>query len=122
MVAGIEPRLNTLIHLQFPIGLSNPTAVKIPAAWEYSLANGTYSVTVSVGDPSHVDCIYRLTVEGVLLLIILPSASTKFSSSTKSVTVSDGKLTVDAIGGSNTKLNFIDISSIGAPGADFRSR
>ena len=52
MVAGIEPRLNTLIHLQFPIGLSNPTAVKIPAAWEYSLANGTYSVTVSVGDPS----------------------------------------------------------------------
>ena len=120
MVAGVEPRLNTLIHLQYPIGGSNPTAVKIPAAWEYSLANGTYSVTVSVGDPSTVDSSHRLTVEGVLFINnFVPSASTKFASSTKSVTVSDGKLTVDAIGGSNTKLNFIDISPIGTPGPGF---
>ncbi len=40
--AGVDQRLDTVMHMQYP---NTPAA-----AWEYSVPNGTYSVSVSVGD------------------------------------------------------------------------
>ena len=44
-----------------------PTAAQSPngpGAWEYAVPNGTYTVTVGVGDPGFTDSVHRLQVEG----------------------------------------------------------
>ena len=58
--AGIDPRLNTLIHMQLP---STTTGVHIPAAWQYVVPNGVYSVTVSVGDKSPYDSVHTIRAD-----------------------------------------------------------
>ena len=81
------------------------------------MANGTYQVTVALGDPltgldpeNHV-----LHAEGVTAIAaFVPSGSAgsrpAMRPATVTVSVSDGRLTVDAIGGTNTKLDYIDIA------------
>ncbi|TNM64719.1 hypothetical protein [Deinococcus radiopugnans] len=49
--ASVEARLNTFIHMQYNSNVSGP-AERTPAAWEYKIADGTYTVTVSTGDAS----------------------------------------------------------------------
>ena len=133
-----DQRLDTVIHMQYPPAGSSATAVKTPGAWEYALANGSYQVTVAVGDPlvggdpeNHV-----IHVEGTTAIAgYVPSggngSATRHASATVTVNVSDGRLTVDATGGTNTKLDYVDIGSavadttppaapqnvVGAPGA-----
>ena len=114
-----DQRLDTLIHMQYPAGGSSPTAVKTPGAWEYALANGSYQVTVAVGDPlvgadaeNHV-----IHVEGVTAIAgYVPSggngSATRHATATVTVNVSDGRLTVDAIGGTNTKLDYVNIAPV----------
>ncbi len=110
--SGIEQRLNTLIHMQYPANNYSGTAVKIPAAWEYALANGSYNVTVSVGDAGNaVDSNHKLNIEGTVAISgFVPTATKKFTAVTRIVSVNDGKLTIDAKGGRNTKLNYIAIA------------
>ena len=106
-VAGVDQRLNTLIALQL-----TSTAL---GAWEYKLANGPYTVTASVGDPSYIDSKYRINMEGgIAINNVIPTSSSKFFSLSHLVYVNDGKLTLDAIGGTNTKLNYVDISNASA--------
>jgi fibronectin type 3 domain-containing protein len=112
-----DQRLDTLIHMQYPTSSTNATAVKTPAAWEYALANGSYSVTVAVGDglagtdpENHV-----IHVEGVTAIAgFVPSgpngSPTRHAVATVTATVSDGKLTIDAVGGTNTKLDYVDVT------------
>lgn len=96
---GYDQRLDTLLHFQ-----------KTPAAWEYALPNGDYSVTLSAGDNTYSDSEHVVNVEGVNLLpSFTPDNTQKFALATGTVTVNDGKLTVDAIGGTNAKINYIDI-------------
>ncbi|MBE9585869.1 T9SS type A sorting domain-containing protein [Mucilaginibacter sp. JRF] len=84
---------------------------QVPGTWEYAIANGTYRVTVSAGDNGYYDSNHQVNVEGLPAIAdFVGTASTKFRTSTAVVTVSDGKLTVDASGGTNTKLNYITIS------------
>src|SRR5919204_769270 len=115
-----DQRLDTLIHMQYPLN-GNTSAVTTPGAWEYALANGSYQVTVAVGDPlagtdaeNHV-----IHVEGVTAIAgFVPSgasgSATRHTTATVTVSVSDGKLTVDAIGGANTKLDYVDIAPAAA--------
>ena len=106
-VAGVDQRLNTLIALQL-----TSTAL---GAWEYNLANGPYTVTASVGDPSYIDSKYRINMEGgIAINNFIPTSSNKFFSLSHLVYVNDGKLTLDAIGGTNTKLNYVEISNASA--------
>lgn len=119
--AGIDQRLDTLMHMQYPRSIANSKAVKTPAAWEYALANGTYSVTVSVGDQPAAGGVYdsrhTLNVEGVNAINrFRGSAKQKYKQATLKVNVTDGKLTVDAIGGTNTKINYINIKSAASTG------
>jgi hypothetical protein len=110
-LTGIDQRLNRLIHLQYPASNSG-TAVKIPAAWEYKLSNGSYNVNVSVGDASNsVDSKHQINIEGTAAISgFVPTATKKFTAVTRIVNVTDGKLTIDAKGGTNTKLNYIAIA------------
>ena len=106
---NLDQRLDTLLQMQYP----DTTA----AAWEYALPNGTYSVTVSVGDEPGSGGIYNsnhvLNVEGVNIINGFQSTSTQeYQLATVTVNVSDGKLTVDALGGTNTKINYLDIVNV----------
>ena len=88
--------------------------------WEYAIANGTYNVALTVGDARMssgtnyccIDGTMRLTVEGVEIVkdYVATPAAPLFTTNAN-VTVSDGKLTVDAVGGINTKLDHIEITS-----------
>jgi phage baseplate assembly protein gpV len=107
---------DTLIHLQYPEGLpgiaGGETPVTTPSAWEYDLANGTYQVTVSVGDPDFTDSNHVINIEGESAISgFQPTSDNLFSEVTTVVEVTDGKLTLDAIGGENTKLNFVEIAT-----------
>ena len=97
----------TLMHVQYGDtgGDRGPTA---PGAWEIEVPNGTYRVTVVAGDffpegrpgTNHVinaegyNLIYQPTVYGEV---------NQFTGSAV-VRVSDGRLTLDASGGYNTKI------------------
>ncbi|MFI7603065.1 Ig-like domain-containing protein [Actinoplanes sp. NPDC049681] len=107
---GIDARLNTLIHMQYgDVGGSN--GVPTPGAWEYALPAGSYQVTVSVGDQPAYDSSHTVRVEGVAAISgFVSTAAAEYRTATVTVAVTDGRLTVDAIGGSNTKLNYIEIA------------
>ena len=108
---GVDPRLKTLLHMQYP---NTPAAA---ASWEYALPNGIYRVTVSVGDQigrgGVYDSKHTINVEGVNAINSFQSTSAQeYQISTVTVNVTDGKLTVDAIGGINTKLNYLEIVNV----------
>ncbi|MBC8160026.1 MAG: choice-of-anchor D domain-containing protein [Roseiflexaceae bacterium] len=104
-----DQRLDTLIHMQMPSALGS---------WELALPNGSYDVTVAAGDseiPASTD-FHSIRVEGVTAISqFSPSGGngtfTHHATAAVRVTVSDGKLTIDATGGTNTKINYVDIAS-----------
>jgi glucose/arabinose dehydrogenase len=98
-----DQRYDTLTHLQKP---AYPDAI-----WEIALINGTYRVRVVSGDASHVDSVFRTTVEGVLTVSGTPTTSTRWIEGTATVTVTDGRLTIrSGAGASNNKICFVEIT------------
>jgi len=109
---GIGQLQDTIIHMQFPASINNYTAVKTSAAWEYALPNGAYDVTVGVGDKPKYDSLQSINVEGINAINRFQSSSEQeFKQATVEVDVTDGKLTIDAIGGMNTKINYLHIKA-----------
>jgi hypothetical protein len=112
LAASPDKRYDTQMQMQ---ETASSTGVKTPAQWEHALANGTYQVTVAVGDASATNSVDRITAElgtpnaVVLVNNFVPSAAKYFSTVTLPVTVSDGRLTLSALGGSNTKIDFVDV-------------
>lgn len=103
-----DPRLRTFVTMQGSGAANQPNV----GAWEYAVPAGDYRVTLSVGDGSYIDSIHRVTVEGIVAIAgFTPNSGVKFASATVVVPVADGKLTVDAIGGTNTKIDYIDIDT-----------
>lgn len=99
-----DQRYDTLIHMQKP---SNPNAV-----CEISVPNGTYTVRVVSGDAIFFDSTYRINVEGVLVVSGAGTVSTPWVEGTKTVTVTDGRLTVsNGSGALNNKICFIEITA-----------
>ncbi len=106
---GVDQRLDTLLHMQFP----NTAA----AAWEYAIPNGTYSITISVGDQPNgsgrYDSNHSIRIENISAINRFQSnAKQEYQLATTKVNISDGRLTIDAIGGTNTKLNYLEIVNI----------
>jgi len=103
-----DQKIDTFIHMQFT-GTSGGVAK--PARWEQVVDNGVYDVTVAVGDAGNAtDSNDRITLESTTVIAgFHPTTSNKIATITSRVRVSDGKLTVDAAGGTNTKLDYIDI-------------
>lgn len=99
-----DVRLATLMHMQ------RAGAPNGPGAWEFALPAGNYNVTVSVGDATAVDSVHRINIEGVNAIAgFAPVAGNLFLTAAMNVNVIDGRLTIDAIGGINTKINYVII-------------
>ena len=106
-----DQRLDQLIHLQ-----RATSGATDPGRWQYALVSGQYRIGVTVGDPSTLDSRHRITAEGVLAVSdFIPTASQRSFTATVTVSVTDGFLTLDAVGGSNTKLQNVTIAPAGAP-------
>ncbi|WP_233507514.1 malectin domain-containing carbohydrate-binding protein [Adhaeribacter pallidiroseus] len=99
--ANADLRLKTLALMQ-------GTAPQTPGAWELKVTNGQYNVTVGAGDNDFFDSNHRINVEGVTAINnFVPTAQVPHQIVTTTVTVTDGKLTIDANGGTNTKITFV---------------
>ncbi|WP_138475411.1 malectin domain-containing carbohydrate-binding protein [Dyadobacter bucti] len=86
-----------------------------PGAWEYVVPNGSYRVVVSAGDNNYYNSNHQVNVEGLPAISdFTPSAQNKFRVATATVQVSDGKLTLSATGGTNTKINYVTIDPANA--------
>ncbi len=115
---------DSLMHMQYPDAIQRAGVVRTPSAWEYDLPNGRYEVKVSVGDISYTDSNHVINIEGENVISEFtptgegtfdPTDTTPdglYTMGTTTVDVTDGKLTVDAIGGMNTKINFIEIETL----------
>jgi len=103
-------RQDTFIHMAFPSS-SSVSGTATPGAWELAVPSGTYTVTAGVGDASYTDSIHRINAEGQTLLAnFTPTTGSPFKIATGTVTVTDGRLTIDQSGGTNTKLDFITVA------------
>ena len=107
----------TLMHMRYgDIGSENGQAT--PGTWEIAIANGTYRVTVQVGDPDtekDFAVFHIINAEGVNVVrdTVQRGSSGQFTG-TAVVTVADGKLTLDADGGFNTKIATVTIAPTAA--------
>ncbi|MGB6150466.1 MAG: malectin domain-containing carbohydrate-binding protein [Pricia sp.] len=119
-VAGVGILQNTLVHMQF----QNVDPAGQEGIWEIEVPNGTYTVSVSVGDPNvdgqaGTEPFHSINVEGVNAIdryspTGAEGEATRFTSGTATATVTDGRLTIDATGGFNTKINALEIIQGGA--------
>lgn len=89
--------------------------MKVASTWEIAVANGSYDVTLSVGDPAGSSLV-SLSIEGSSVWSRQRFASGVFSVKTVRVVVSDGRLTLanNAANDNQTRLNYIDIKTVGA--------
>jgi|GEM_PF-2012637 len=91
------------------------TSPQVPGTWEYAVTNGAYRVTISAGDFSYFDSNNQLNIEGLPVIADFSQTSgTKFRTATAVVQVTDGKLTVDASGGVNSKMNYVTFAPVTA--------
>jgi pectate lyase len=99
-----DQALDTLVH--FHAG----------AKWEINLPTGTYAVTASVGDAGF-SSIHTINVEGINYWTNTLTSPDQFAKLTKSVSVTDGLLTISSgsSGEKLTRINFIEISGGVAP-------
>ncbi|WP_197526162.1 PQQ-dependent sugar dehydrogenase [Botrimarina colliarenosi] len=100
-----DQRLDTLIH--FEQGQS----------WEFALPNGTYEVTVAVGDPANNDGLHTINVEGVNLFNAVPDGETAIVG-VVIVTVNDGRLSLDqgAAANKSTRIDYVHIVGVSTGG------
>lgn len=82
-----------------------------PNLWKLTIANGTYSVKVVVGDAGYAITAQYVQVEGVTFQDNVSLSANTFSDITHDVTVSDGALTVAFAGATQTKICFIEVTS-----------
>jgi len=99
-----DQRLDTFNHMQKPGAGS---------AWEIVVPNGAYEVVLLCGDPAYNDSVYKVAIEGIVVLDAVPSTSQRHIEVTVTVQVSDGRLTVgNAAGAVNNKIGSIAIHSL----------
>ena len=103
-------RLATFVHMQ---GNNVPgfNGVASPGAWELAVPNGTYNVSVTVGDDANRDSTHQIQVEGQAAIAAFTPTSSLHATASKVVSVADGRLTVDAIGGTNTKIDYVTVQT-----------
>ncbi|WP_348525649.1 malectin domain-containing carbohydrate-binding protein [Litorihabitans aurantiacus] len=122
-----DARLDSFMHMQPQDVAGTFNGTNVNAYWELQVPNGTYEVTVGVGDPTVGTDVesHLIRAEGTTILTAFtPSgaagSNTRHKVSTGTVTVTDGHLTIDPVGGRNTKIGFIDVvpTDVPDPGGD----
>ncbi len=118
-----DQRLDTLFHMQADTILGGFNGTQLPGAWEMVVPDGAYRVTVAVGDalpgapPEPNSERHTINVEDVNAISSFQSSGsagtlTRHSIVTVCVPVTDGRITIDAKGGINTKINYADILKV----------
>ncbi len=82
--------------------------------WEYAVSNGDYHVAVCCGDPDSSNRQQYVAVEGIPAIDTMQYAAGTFSTGTATVSVTDGRLTVQFGKSSTTQhgtLNWLTIST-----------
>lgn len=100
---GIEQRRDTLLHMQ----------AGEPGSWEIAVPDGRYAVDVSVGDAAPTG-VHAINVEGVPVISGFDGTTELFEENGTTVDVDDGVLTVDCVGGENTKINYVHVTQLPA--------
>ncbi len=97
----------TLMHMKYK-DTNGTNGVLVDGAWEIELPNGAYRVTVRAGDADIENLVgtrYVINVEGVNLISQDATiGSVNNLTGTVVVQLTDGRLTIDATGGFNTKV------------------
>ncbi|WP_162564279.1 MULTISPECIES: PA14 domain-containing protein [Microbacterium] len=115
---GVDERLDSILHMQYADvdGGQGTNGVKTPGIWELAVGDGLYEVTVAVGDQmgaTTYDSLHTINVEGAYAIDkFQATASNEFLTYTATVGVWDGRLTLDALGGTNTKIAYVDVKGI----------
>jgi N-acetylneuraminic acid mutarotase len=79
--------------------------------WQLAVPAGTYRVRLVAGEPSNTDSVYGFSAEGVSVVSGKPTSTARWLEGTKTVTVTDGRLTVsNSAGAANNKLAFLEVS------------
>ncbi|MEP4001485.1 MAG: malectin domain-containing carbohydrate-binding protein, partial [Ekhidna sp.] len=122
----LEKLEGTLIHFQGDNIMSN-TGGNQPWAgqprgneviWELEIPNGIYAVTIGLGDKgaSNIDSRHSATLEGYTIIPAFVPNPGQTVVETMIVEVTDGFLTMNGLGGFNSKITHIDvIESSGTP-------
>ncbi|MDX6203707.1 MAG: hypothetical protein QOJ83_3207, partial [Frankiales bacterium] len=116
--ASPDVRYDTQVLMQAPAGSGNTT----PGRWVTALTNGTYDVTVAVGDPTAFNSVDEIVAQPgtantvTIINQYVPTAAAPWSTKTARVTVSGGQLVLSPAGGSNTKIDFVDAVPVAASG------
>ena len=91
-----------VVNHQIARAIDRDTQLFGERTWEVALPNGQYAVHLVAGDPSYTNSIYKFNAEGVLVVSGTPNSSSRWIEGTKTVTVSDGRLTItNALGASS---------------------
>ena len=108
-----DPTLRT-----FSIMQNDAVATLSNGSWEYAVPNGTYTVSLSVGDADFGNSRHSVTAEGENVVSeYVPSGPGDFETGTRTVDVTDGRLTLDVgFNGANTKINWVTITGEGLAG------
>jgi len=117
-----DQRYDTLVHAQAD-DVPNFSGTPTEGAWEIAVPDGTYVVTAAVGDPAVGADPERHTLRAEGETVIdgfepsgaAGSATRHATATAPAVTVTDGRLTLDAVGGRNTKLDFVEIAKAPSP-------
>lgn len=109
-----DARQASFVHMQATsAGSGNTTA----GDWMMVVPNGTYRVTVGTGDAANVyDSKHAITVEDTVAIApYTPTFGNRFKIGVVDVEVTDGTLIVSAAGGTNTKIDFLEIQAWNTP-------
>ncbi len=102
---GLSPdqRYDTLNHMQLGSAYF----------WEIAAPNGVYEACLTAGDPSYTNSTHVINVEGVTAVNFTPTNSNRWDEGFVTVTVNDGRITVNnGAGSSNNKINFIRLFTL----------
>ena len=99
-------------------------AGKPAGAWEMAVPNGIYNVTVGVGDGQYINSTHRINVEGEVAIAgftpppdasLAVKSAARWEAVTITVDVLETRLTIDATGGTNTKITHAIVQSQPSP-------
>ncbi|WP_228780275.1 hypothetical protein, partial [Aquiflexum lacus] len=127
--APIEDQLEgTLLHFQGDNIMNTTGGVQSWAGqrrgnelfWELEVPNGIYDVTIGLGDKdiNNIDSRHSATIEGITIIPAKVAVAGEVRVETMTVEVTDGLLTMNGVGGFNSKITHIEIvESTNAPTA-----
>jgi hypothetical protein len=121
-----DQRLDTFMHMQYQQqGNPNCTVNNCnTGSWELAVPDGSYEVTAAVGDPktNQDPEAHQLRAEGSTMFgtPFVPTGADgsagHHSQATVVVEVTDGRLTLDAVGGTNTKVDYVEVTPVDGGG------